>query len=138
MKQELELYFDGQAAETDARDLGDFLAREFPDWPARVGPVPAGSAAPGTRGAGTALAIIALVVALPSSIKSTLDLADRMKLKSKLERLVAWAKERRSRRAKNPVIALPPHGVAVPLDQAKPEQLLAALDAQATKTPGRS
>ena len=138
MKQEIELNFDGQGADNDARELADFLAKELPDWPARVGPGKVAPSAPGTRGGATTLAIIALVLALPGTIKNTIDLAERMKLKTQLERLIAWAKERRARGARNPVITLPPHGAPVPLDQAKPEQLLGALDAQATKAPPRS
>jgi hypothetical protein len=134
-KQQFEFCFGGPAAEADARELADFLAGEFPDWPTHVGPGRVVPTAPGTRGDATTLAIIALVLALPGSIKNAIDLADRLKLKTKLERLIDWAKARRERRLTNPSIALPPHGASVPLDQVKPEQVLQALDLLAPKPP---
>jgi hypothetical protein len=135
-KQELEFRFEGKQAEADAQALAGFLAQEFPDWPARVSPSQPPPNPPGTRDAATTIVIIALIVALPSGIKDGLELADR--LKPKIDRLIAWAKERRARRQRNPFIALPPHGTSLPLDQVKPEQLLAAVAAQAPKPPQKS
>lgn len=137
-KEEFEFCFDGQQAAADAQALADFLAEEFPDWPVRVGPIQPPLRPPGTRDAALTVAIIALLVALPSGLKDGLDLAERLKLKPKFERLIAWARERHARRQRNPFIALPPRGTPVPLDQVEPGQLLDAVGALAPKPPQKS
>ncbi len=136
--QEIEFRFEGPEAEADANALAGFLAGESPDWPAHVGRSQSPPKPPGTRDAGLTVAIIALIVALPSGLNDGLDLVERLKLKSKFERLIAWAKERSARHQRNPFISLPPHGASVPLDQVKPEQLLDAVAALATRPPQKS
>jgi hypothetical protein len=130
---EFELRFEGEQAEANARTLADFLAQELPDWQTRVVPCPPKSKPDETRDAGIVIALVTLVLILPSALKDGLDLADRIQLKPKIERLIAWAKERRGRRLKNPFVVLPPHGTPLPLDQAMPEQLLDAVAAQTPK-----
>ena len=66
---------------------------------------------------------------------STWDLAVRLQLKQKVEQLIAWAKERRTRSQRNPFVVLPPDHKVVPLDQAGPEQLLDAIAARAANSP---
>ena len=137
-RQEFEFCFEGREAENDAREMADFLAKEFPDWSTHVGPGQPPRSVSGTRDAATTIAIIAVMLSLPGSIKDAIDLAARLEIKPKFERLIAWAKARRTRRLKNPSVALPPHGASVPLDQVKPEQLLDALVTLAQKPPHRS
>ena len=137
-KEEFEFRFDGPQAEADAQVLAGFLAKEFPDWHARVSRSQPPAKPPGTKDAALTVAIIALIVALPGALNDGLDLADRLKLTPKFERLIAWARERRARGQKNPFLALPPHGTPVPLDQAKPAQLLDAVAALAPKPPQKS
>lgn len=83
--------------------------------------------AAGTRDAVLTVAVITLVLTIPSAVKNSLDLAERFKLKARCERLVAWAKARRARRKVNPFAAVPPNGKLIPLDQARPDQLLEAI-----------
>ena len=125
--QQFEFRFEGPGAEAEARALAAFLGSEFPDWPARLvpRPPPGHPEAHGTREAATTIALVSLLLALPSGVKDGLELAERLKLKEKLRRLIAWAKQRRPEQ--NPFAVLPPHGLKVPLHQAQPEQLLVAL-----------
>ena len=135
---DFEFLFDGPSADADAQALADFLAGEFPDWPARVGSSQPPPQRPGTRDAGATLAVIALVLSLSGAVKNALDLAERIKLQQKFERLIAWAKDRQARRLRIPSVVIPPHGRPVRLDQAKPEQLLAAVAAQIPLPPQKS
>lgn len=138
-KQGFEFHFDGPQAEVASREMANFLAKEFPGCTTGVQQRQPSHKAEGTRDAGTTVAIIALVFSLPGVTKNTLDVADRLKLKEKLTRLIAWAKERRARRRQNPFLILPPHGLKLPLDQAKPDQLLDAVtDPSSTDKSGKA
>jgi hypothetical protein len=131
-KQDFQFIFDGPDAQADAHALDAFLKTEFSDWSVHISRIQPLPSAPDKRDAALFVAIIALIVALPSGIKDGIDLADRILLKPKLDRLIAWAKERRAKRLRNPFVAVPPQNTPIPLDQAKPEQLLDAI-AQSAK-----
>jgi hypothetical protein len=131
-KQDFQFTFDGPEAQANAQALNAFLKTEFSDWSTQIAPVQPPPSAPDKRDAALFVAIIALIVALPSGIKDGIDLADRIQLKPRLDRLIAWAKERRAQRLRNPFVAVPPQNTPIPLDQAKPEQLLDAI-AQSAK-----
>jgi hypothetical protein len=72
-----------------------------------------------------------LILSIPPAIQSAWDLAQRIKLKEKIDKLIAWAKDRSVRGKVNPSVLLPPEGKAVPLDQAASQQILDAVAAQA-------
>lgn len=131
----LEFTFSGPDAQADAEALGVFLAREFPDWRTHRPSTPAPTQGTGRRDLPIAIPILALILTAPAALKHSLDLADRLKLQSKFDRLIAWAKERRAQASRNPFLAVPPSGASVPLAQAKPEQLLEAVAPQTPKPP---
>ncbi len=134
-REEITLEFAGPDASGDAQAFAEFLKELLPDCPttitSRETTSPAG--ADGTRDPALIVAVIAVMFAVPSGIKDGLELADRLRLRGRLTKLIAWAKARRARRQQNPFVALPPHGVKVPLDQADPDQLLDGLSQPAHK-----
>ena len=142
-RQQFEFRFDGPEAEAGARALAGFLARELPDCPAHVvrrSSRPAAAEcgdeavpASGARDAALTIAILALLVVIPSGIKDGLELADRFKPLA--VRLIKWAKDRLEAGQRNPFIVLPPDNKIVRLDQARPDKLAAALAVHATSQP---
>jgi len=133
----IEFGFDGQHAEAEAQAYAEFLAQEFPTGASRS-PTMAPCKGSGTRDAALILAIVALAIALPSALTDGLEVSQSLELKAKFERLIVWAKDHRARGLKNPLVALHPRGTSMPLDQAKPEQLLDAVIANAPKLPQKS
>jgi len=131
---EMEFVFDGSDASDSAEALVDFLKQILPDWPARRHPTP--NRRPQMRG--DALDLITFLVTIPAAVLSGWNLAVRLQFKQKFEKLIAWAKERRTRGQRNPFVVLPPDNKVVPLDQVQPEQLLDAVAAQAQKPGSKS
>jgi hypothetical protein len=124
----LQFHFRGSESRDAANELAQFLGKELPDWPSQVvEQTPSGEAQRADP-----LTIIALILSVPPAIESSWDLTQRIKLKEKMDRLIAWAKARAARHAINPSVMLPRSGQAVPLDQATPQQVLDAIAAQAT------
>jgi hypothetical protein len=109
----LRLHLDGTAADAAADELAAFFEAEFGRRPARL---PA--AGPGETGRKTdPVAIAALVLALPSAMLAAMDLAERIRLREKIARLIDLA--RRLKRDR---------GTAVRVETAAGLQDLAALD----------
>ncbi|MBL9128328.1 MAG: hypothetical protein JNL97_11800 [Verrucomicrobiales bacterium] len=69
---------------------------------------------------------VTLILSIPPAVLAVWDLAARMKLKPRIERWITLAKERRARGQQNPFLALPDQS-QVPLDEARPEQVLDAV-----------
>jgi len=124
---QLQFHFRGSDSREAAEELAQFLRNELPDWQQRVEePVVSGE-----RHKVDPFTIIALILSVPPAIQSTWDLAQRIKLKEKVDRLIGWAKGRSARHEVSPSVILPPDGQAVPLDKAVPQQILDAVAAQA-------
>jgi len=124
---QLQFHFRDSEFRGAADELAQFLANELPDWQPRVEE----QVLSGEARKADPIAIIALVLSIPPAIQSTWDLAQRIKLKEKIDKLIAWAKDRSARGKANPSVVLPPEGKAVPLDEAAPQQILDAIAAQA-------
>ena len=81
----------------------------------------------GTRAVDPAtLALIAILVALPGAVDTTLNLAERMKLKPRIEALIAWA----ARLWKERGVRIHWHGhgeTRKPLDEATANEIVRAL-----------
>jgi hypothetical protein len=127
---QLQFHFRDSDSRGAADELAQFLANELPDWQPRVEEqVLSGEARRDTD----PVAIIALILSIPPAIQSAWDLAQRIKLKEKIDKLIAWAKDRSARGKVNPSVLLPPEGKAVPLDQAASQQILDAVAAQSAR-----
>ncbi len=134
-RESLEFQFDGPDASGDADALADFLRVEFADWAARIVQRPASQVAqPATRGDG--LAILALLLALPGSLKNAFDLAERIQLKARFDRLIAWARERRAAGRQVPKIVLPRNQRTVPLDEVRLDEVLDSIAADIAQQRG--
>jgi hypothetical protein len=89
-KQQLQFLFRDSEARGAADELAQLLATELPDWQPRV----AEHVLSDEARKADPIAIIALVLSIPPTIQSTWDLAQRIKLKEKIDKLIAWAKDR--------------------------------------------
>jgi hypothetical protein len=121
----LQFHFTDSESRGAADELAQFLAKELPDWQPRVEK----QVVSGEARKADPVAIIALILAIPPAIQSVWDLAQRIKLKEKIDKLIAWAKDRSAHGKVNASVLLP-EGKAVPLDQAAPQQILDAVAAQ--------
>ena len=126
----LQFHFEGPQAHDDARNLADFVKQELPDWPAQAA-CGAGTPPGGGLVRGGGLETLTFLLSIPSGILAVWDLATRMQLKAKIDRLIAWAKERRARGQRNPFIVLQPDNKAVPLDEAPAHKILDVIAVQA-------
>ena len=90
---ELKIEITGPGAEDAERELYELLRAEFGVEGRRVAS-DAGEHEPGRKTEPNTLAIIAILVALPSTIVATLDLAKRIELTQKVKHLIAWARGR--------------------------------------------
>jgi len=77
---------------------------------------------PGER-ATDPIAVAGLILAIPGAILAVMDLAERLRLKQKLEQLIARIKERRALRPGRTTLLLE-DGRRVALDEVEPEELL--------------
>lgn len=120
----LQFQFEGPEAEREAQCINYVVATAFPGYDFHTTAIKLPSHGAQTRDVVTTTLSI---IAAPSAIDDALSLADRLKRKEMALRLVSCAKERRGRRLDDLVVVLPPHGLKLPIDQAKPEQLGEAL-----------
>jgi hypothetical protein len=91
----LHIRIEGEAAEDAVEELRAFLKRELEVEPQLTSLVP--TEAKGRRAADP-VAIATLVLSIPSAALASADLAERVKLREKLGRLIAWAKRLRTER----------------------------------------
>ncbi|MDP8222208.1 MAG: hypothetical protein P9L99_02515 [Candidatus Lernaella stagnicola] len=111
--------------ESARRELQAQLADLLPDWPLRE-----------SRAVDTHTGqkfdsleyITVVILGLPSAVYTTWQLAEKAKLKEKLDRLIAWAQERRATHPEQQIEIELPGGEAMPLHQAKAEDMLAAIE----------
>lgn len=125
----IEFQFQAKTDDPHIHALKTVLADILPDWsqhPVEKTVVPAG----GVKGDPIALA--ALVVAIPGGVLAIWDLAERIKLKEKIDRLLAWVKEHAALSPSSPSVHLP-NGKVIPLNTVKPEEILDMLDELYTK-----
>lgn len=125
---QLQFHFRDSDSRGAADELAQFLANELPDWQPRVEEQVLSGEARKTD----PLTIIALILSIPPAIQSAWDLAQRIKLKEKIDKLISWAKDRSASGKVNPSVVLLPEGKAVPLHEAAPQQILDSIAAQAT------
>ena len=120
----LEFQFDGPSAQDDADALAGFLRSQFADWPTQIVQRPETPAdQPTMRGTGV-VAVLALLLAVPGALKNAYDLAERIQLKAKFERLIAWARGRRAEGRRVPTLVLPRTQRTVPLDEIRLDEVL--------------
>ena len=82
---------------------------------------------------GDPIAIAALALAIPGGILATWDLAERIKLKEKIDCLLAWVKQHATTLSQsNPTVHLP-NGQVIPLNTVTPQEILDMLDELYTK-----
>jgi len=93
-ERDLEFFIEGPGAPALAEELSELIQTEFGHSPGRS--IPGSSAGTGEpeRLNPTAIAAAALIVSLPGAAVATLDLAQRLKLREKCDRLIAWAGEK--------------------------------------------
>ncbi len=117
MPHTMKFEFEGPNAEIMANDLGNLLAVEFADWPQRFETLHR-SPRDGDLGVrGDPVAVAALVLSVPSAILATWDLATRIRVRERVERLIRWYQQQRrsNRQTKITVIGL--DGRSSALDQ---------------------
>ena len=82
------LHLEGQDTEAAMTELEALLAEQFGQTPRRITAPPQS----GEDRRGMSLALIALLVALPGAAVNTMTLAERLKLKERIQPLIAFAK----------------------------------------------
>lgn len=87
----MNLYLEGEAAETAARALAHFFDEEFGIITNRA--AIQAQPAPGRRA--DPVAIAALVLSVPGAVLATMDLAERVRLKEKIARLIALCRRQK-------------------------------------------
>ena len=132
-----EFSIQGDQSGSTNQELSTLLQEVFTDWPLQKTNKPIES--PGEARTRTdPLTVAALVLAVPGAILATWDLAQRIELKKKVERLIDWA---RRKKKENPtlVITLTLSGIRVKyLDRTEPEEILDALAEWAEKDSPKS
>ena len=70
------------------------------------------------------MAVAALIVALPSALLATVDLAQRMKVAEKLGRLIQWARRRKQESPETSLTVRLPSGKVQDLDRVARDVML--------------
>ena len=115
------LNIEGPGAEERAKELSDFIEKEFgsrPIWQANKGEQEKELTI--TRSA-EFLAVTAIVLSVPAAILAAMDLVDRIKKKKKTDSLIEWAKKH-----PGPITIITPDGTAIHLHNADSGTLLDA------------
>lgn len=126
----IEFHFQGKARDTLAEELSDLLADTFDDWSQHTTDK---EATPAGIDKSDPVAVAALVLAIPAALLATWDLAKRMQLKEKVDRLIHWAREKTKKAPKTRMTIHLPNGIVVSLNEVKPEEFLDMLDELAKK-----
>jgi len=87
---DLEFHLQGAQAATTAAALETFFAETFGAEAHRESPPP--HAIGGAEKAADPIAVATMVLSIPGALLATVDLAERLKLKQKVERLIALAR----------------------------------------------
>src|SRR3954453_6135233 len=89
----IKLHFEGQDSEAATAELETLLTAQFGHAPRRVSSPPPSD---GDR-RGASLALIALVLSLPGATENTLKLAERIRLRERVQALINYAKQLKDR-----------------------------------------
>jgi hypothetical protein len=118
----LHFQLEGPRSEALASELSELVEAEFGERPAPATPRQGRETLETYRGPDP-LAVTAVVLAVPGAILATVDLAERLKLKQKVDRLIAWAKEKLKDDTANRILLRSRRGNIVPLDRAETSQI---------------
>ena len=103
---QLQFHFKGSECRDAANELAQLLRDELPDWQSQLA-----EKAPSTEVERvdplTVIAVMSLILSVPPAIQSSWDLAQRIKLKEKIDRLITWAKARSVQGKIIPTVVLP-------------------------------
>lgn len=89
---DLEFRIEGPDASAAAHELADFLEARFGERPMRI--VPESAAGPESERAKTdPLAVVAVILAMPSAVLAATDLAKRLGIKQKAEDLISGLRD---------------------------------------------
>ena len=96
---DFKLHIQGPEAEVAARELSAFFQEEFACAANRISQ-PNTQGFSGSPERADPIAVTALVLAIPSAILASVHLADRIKKKEKIQRLIEWTKNKRKKSSK--------------------------------------
>ncbi len=120
MLHDLQMRIEGPDAERLAAELAEVLEAEFGTPPQRR---PIGALQDLNRDADS-LAVVAIVLAVPGSLLAAANLAQRLELKTKIDRLLAWVRGKAPDGTPNRIEVLNGDGRAQRLDQAETEDVV--------------
>lgn len=129
-QQSIEIQFHGEERDTLAEELSSLLAGDFADWPQHAVDRPI---VPQGDERADPVTIAALVISVPAAVLATWDLAQRIKVKEKVDRLIGWARRKSTESPRTQMTIHLPSGTVIRLDHAKPEDILDALAVLAEK-----
>jgi hypothetical protein len=133
----IEFQFQGKTDDPYIHALKTLLADILPDWPQqtieKTGVPARGDKSDPIAIAALAVATTSLIVAIPGGVLATWNLAERIKLKEKIDRLLVWVQERAATLSQSSPTMHLPNGKVIPLGTVKPEEILDMLDELYTK-----
>ena len=124
---DIRFYVEGSDASEVARALEDHFEQEFGARPKRRS-APQPRPAPGQPERGDPVAVAALILSIPAAVLATMDLAERVQLKAKIERLVVFMREELKGRSGSVVLEVP-SGRRLKIDQASAAEIMDAANA---------
>lgn len=128
---ELRFHIEGPASKQIAQSLEAFLEAEFEVRPERR-EGDQGITPPGGRERTDPVAVAALIVAIPSGILAAMDLAERIHLKDKVQRLIEWVRKSKTSPSDR-IFLVFREGKVLPLDEATPAQIMDAAKSESSK-----
>jgi hypothetical protein len=116
----------GPEAEEAGRELQALLRETFGEEGRRIATPEADTS--GRKIDPATLALVTFIVALPGAIRNTLDLAEKMKLIERIQRLIAWARGRGKSGTRIALVSS--SGTSVDLTQVEPADVVALSEAK--------
>ena len=120
---DLELRIEGPDAERLADELAELLEAELDTRPRRRKETPAQSSA-GPVMRGDPLTVVAVVLAIPGAVLAAQDLARRLEVKKKADRLLAWVRGKAGEGAKNRIELVDSRKRTLRLDRADGSEVI--------------
>ncbi len=117
---DLEFHIEGEGAEMTAAALQALIGEQFGQEPRRVSAPPSGR----EQEKSDPLAVAAFILAVPPAILATIDLAERLALKEKAQRLIDFARGQRQQHGTRIWLKRTHRIEPLPLDEAKLSELL--------------
>ncbi len=121
---EIEFHVTGPDARRLADEFAELMAAELGTRPR---PSSEGDSRPSEpvrcRGADP-VAVAALILAVPGAALAAADLAQRLELKQKLDRLLAWARDKLADDSQNRIEVVVPQGKTLELDRADSAEMI--------------